>query len=148
MRSHAISGYYPLRLGGEKKICQPIRENFLDDKSNGFQLESSLIRSAEALSRLCLALAVATLFLVSQGTEIVEAGKRRWVDPHWFRGCSYFKIGWRWVQRALVMGYALITRLRLSPLPDPEPAMPSLNARAPASCPLDSFRFEVFPFSR
>ena len=28
-----------------------IEENFLDDKSNGFQLESSLIRSAEALKR-------------------------------------------------------------------------------------------------
>ena len=27
-----------------------IKENFLDDKSNGFQLESSLIRSADALS--------------------------------------------------------------------------------------------------
>ena len=29
-----------------------IEENFLDDKSNGFQLESSLIRSADALTRL------------------------------------------------------------------------------------------------
>ncbi len=29
-----------------------IEENFLDDKSNGFQLEASLIRSADALSRL------------------------------------------------------------------------------------------------
>ena len=29
-----------------------IEENFLDDKSNGFQLESSLVRDAEALTRL------------------------------------------------------------------------------------------------
>src|SRR5262249_25631083 len=34
-----------------------IEENFLDDKSNGFQLESSLIRCAQALSRLCLVVA-------------------------------------------------------------------------------------------
>gem|GEM_PF-4170720 len=32
-----------------------IEENFLDDKSNGFQLEASLIRSAKALERLCFA---------------------------------------------------------------------------------------------
>ena len=40
-----------------------IEDNFLDDKSNGFQLEASLIRSAPALERLCLVLAVATLYL-------------------------------------------------------------------------------------
>src|SRR5262249_36917368 len=34
-----------------------IEENFLDDTSNGFQLESSLIRSAPALTRLCVVLA-------------------------------------------------------------------------------------------
>lgn len=50
-----------------------IEENFLDDKSNGFQLETSLIRSAEALTRLCFVLAVATLFLVCQGSEVVES---------------------------------------------------------------------------
>ena len=40
-----------------------IEENFLDDKSNGFQLESSLIRSSEALERLCFVLAMTTLYL-------------------------------------------------------------------------------------
>jgi hypothetical protein len=34
-------------------------ENFVDDKSKGFQLESSLVRAADALTRLCLVLAVA-----------------------------------------------------------------------------------------
>jgi hypothetical protein len=102
-----------------------IEENFLDDKSNGFQLESSLIRSAEALSRLCLVLAITTLYLVAQGTQVVAAGKRRWVDPHWFRGLSYLKIGWNWVKRALVHGYEMITQLRLYGLPDPDPAMAS-----------------------
>jgi hypothetical protein len=70
-----------------------IEENFLDDKSNGFQLESSLLRSADILSRLCFVLATTTLYLVSQGTEVVRQGKRRWVDPHWFRGSRYLKIG-------------------------------------------------------
>jgi hypothetical protein len=65
-----------------------IEENFLDDKSNGFQLESSLVRDADALSRLCFVVAGATLYLVAQGTQVVAAHKRRWVDPHWSRGGS------------------------------------------------------------
>jgi hypothetical protein len=102
-----------------------IEENFLDDKSNGFQLESSLIRSAKALERLCLVLALTTLYLVSQGTEVVKQGQRRWVDPHWFRGQSYLKIGWKWVERALSRGYKLVTQLYLAAEADPEPAMAS-----------------------
>lgn len=102
-----------------------IEENFLDDKSGAFQLESSLFRSAEAISRLCLVLAIATLFLLSQGTEVVAMGKRRWVDAHWNRGNSYLKIGWKWVLRALIKGYELISCIFLSPLPDPEPALAS-----------------------
>ena len=88
-----------------------IEENFLDDKSNGFQLESSLIRSANALERLCCVLAITTLYLVAQGTAVVTQGKRRWVDAHWFRGQSYLKIGWNWVKLALSRGYELITQL-------------------------------------
>jgi len=102
-----------------------IEENFLDDKSNGFQLESSLIRSAEALTRLCLVLAVTTLYLVAQGTEVVNQGKRRWVDPHWFRGQSYLKIGWNWVKLALSRGWKLSPTIHLSSDCDPEPAMAS-----------------------
>jgi Transposase DDE domain len=102
-----------------------IEENFLDDKSNGFQLESSLIRSAPALTRLCLVLAMTTLYLVSLGVEVVKQGKRRWVDPHWFRGQSYLKIGWNWVKLALSRSLALLTNLHLSSDCDPEPAMAS-----------------------
>ncbi|MBW4471554.1 MAG: hypothetical protein KME45_14275 [Stenomitos rutilans HA7619-LM2] len=46
------------------------------------------------LSRLGLVLAIATLYLTSIGTTVVEQGNRCQVDPHWFRGNSYFKIGW------------------------------------------------------
>ena len=102
-----------------------IEENFLDDKSNGFQLESSLIRSAQALTRLCLVLAMTTLYLVTQGTEVVKQGKRRWVDPHWLRGQSYLKIGGNWIKLALSKGLDLITTVHLSSACDPEPAMAS-----------------------
>lgn len=102
-----------------------IEENFLDDKSNGFQLESSLIRSAQALERLCFVLAITTLYLVSLGSDVAKQGKRRFVDPHWFRGSSYLKIGWYWVNYALARGYTLLTSAYLSGEPDPEPAMAS-----------------------
>lgn len=128
-----------------------IEENFLDDKSNGFQLESSLLRSADALNRLCLVLALTTLFLVCQGTEVVETEKRRWVDAHWFRGSSYLQIGWKWVQRTLAVGYKkgyeLITKLRLSSLPDPEPAMASRKQAKERTSLRLSVRFEVFSWS-
>lgn len=102
-----------------------IEENFLDDKSAGFQLESSQIEDSMALSRLCLVLAVATLYLVSIGTAVVETGQRRLVDTHWERGLSYLQIGWRWVKRALYSGQRLRGFIWLSPEPDPEPAMAS-----------------------
>jgi hypothetical protein len=104
-----------------------IEENFLDDKSNGFQLESSLLRSADAVARLCLVLAVTTLYLVAQGTQVVAAHKRRWVDPHWWRGNSYLRIGWQWVKTALARGWALFATLHLSGVADPEPARASVS---------------------
>jgi hypothetical protein len=113
-----------------------IEENFLNDKSNGFQLESSSIRSAEALSRLCFVLTMTTLYLVSQGTVVVEQGKRRLVDPHWYWGNSYFRIDWKWVKRALSKGWDLITRLYLSGAPDPEPAMASRKQHAKRAMPI------------
>jgi hypothetical protein len=105
-----------------------IEENFLDDKSNGFQLEDSQLGSAEALERLCMVLAVATLYLVSQGVEVVSKGKRRLVDPHWFRGSSYLKIGWNWVKTALSKGWRLCRKLCLTGNSDPEPAMASFRS--------------------
>jgi hypothetical protein len=51
-----------------------IEEEFLEEKSNGFQLERSWIRSPIALSRLCLVLAIATLLLTAQGQQVVAAG--------------------------------------------------------------------------
>ena len=109
-----------------------IEENFLDDKSHGFQLESSLVRDADALTRLCFVLAVATLYLVAQGTQVVAAQKRRWVDPHWLRGNSYLRIGWQWVKSALARGWELFATLHLSGAPDPEPCRASASTPVPA----------------
>jgi hypothetical protein len=108
-----------------------IEENFLDDKSNGFQLENSLLRNAEAVARLCLVLAGTTLYLVAQGTQVVAANHRRWVAPHWLRGNSYLRIGWQWVKTALTRGWELFATLHLSGTPDPEPARASASHSLP-----------------
>ena len=109
-----------------------IEENFWDDKSNGFQLESSLVRDAEALTRLCLVLAVATLYLVAQGTQVMARQKRRWGDPHWLRGNLYLRLGWQWVKSALARGWELFATLHLSGTPDPEPSRASASSPLPA----------------
>jgi len=60
-----------------------------------------------------------------QGVEVVAAGKRRWVDTHWFRGNSYFRIGWQWVKTALECGWRLIHQVRFIGNHDPDPAIAS-----------------------
>lgn len=107
-----------------------IEENFLDDKSSGFHLESSLIREAEALTRLGLILATATLYLVSTGVSVVTLGLRRMVDTHWQRGLSYFKLGWRWLDHALAQTRFLLRFPWLDPAPDPAPVSASKSQDA------------------
>lgn len=102
-----------------------IEEELLDEKSNGFQLERSEIRSAPALSRLCLVMAVATLLLTVQGQQVVRTGKRRWVDAHWQRGNSYLRMGWNWFKGVLHQGWQLFSTIALSGEADPAPASAS-----------------------
>lgn len=99
-----------------------IEETFLDHKSNGFQWESSKLSEVSRLQRLCFVMAVATVVLVCQGVAVVAEGKRRCVDPHWFRGQSYARIGWNWLRRAVARGEAMTEPLVLLSCHDPEPA--------------------------
>jgi hypothetical protein len=107
-----------------------IEENFLDDKSAGFQLESSEIQQADALARLSLILAVATVYLVNSGVAVVTTGQRHQVDAHWQRGLSYLQLGWRWLRQALSQGKRLFKWLWLKPGPDPEPVFASAKQAA------------------
>jgi hypothetical protein len=96
-----------------------IEENFLDDKSGGFQLESSELFDSQALVRLGLIMATATLYLVSSGLAVVARGLRPLVDAHWKRGLSYFQIGWRWLKFALSNSLILFDFISFDPRPDP-----------------------------
>ena len=71
-----------------------LEEHCLDAQAPGFQLEASLLRSAQARDRLWCLLAFPTLSLVAQGPAVVTPGKRRWVDAPWLRGQRSLKIGW------------------------------------------------------
>ena len=119
-----------LRTFDEYGLRFDLEENFLDDKSAGFQLESGEIRDADALARLGLILATATLYLVSTGTAVVALGLRHAVDTHWQRGLSYFQIGWRWIRHALSHSEYLLPFFWLEPGPDPYPAIASKSQAA------------------
>jgi len=107
-----------------------LEENFLDDKSNGFQVEASRLTTTEALERLFLVLAVATLHFTSVGVEVERRQLRHWVDSHWDRGMSYFKIGWSWLRQQFRRGWPVLPPFWLDPDPDPEPARASRRQAA------------------
>ncbi len=107
-----------------------IEENFLDDKSNGFQVQASRLNTPEALERLFFILAIATLQFTSVGIGVVRAKLRRWVDTHWDRGMSYLKIGWKWLRQQQQRGWPSFALFWLDPAPDPEPAMASRRKAA------------------
>ena len=107
-----------------------IEESFLDDKSGGFQVESTKLDDPKAIIRLFLVLAVATLHFTSVGVAVVNQEKRRWVDTHWDRGMSYFKIGWFWLRQQFRKGWPVLPPFRLDPNPDPEPAIASRRKAA------------------
>ncbi len=105
-----------------------IEESFLDEKSGGYQIHTSELAAPEALERLNLILAIATVHLTSLGVGVVQVGKRRWVDPHWDRGLSYLNIGWRWQQQQYQRGWQAFAPFWLDPAPDPFPALASRRA--------------------
>lgn len=98
--------------------------SFKDDKSGAFDWEKSRLDSPEQVERMLLVMAVAVLYLVSEGTFLVNAGRRAEVDPHTRRGLSYLRLGLRAVHRALIHTRRLHLRLHLDPRPDPDPVCP------------------------
>jgi len=120
-----------------------LEENFLDDKTAGFQLESGEISDADAPTRLGLILASATLYLFSTGTVIVSLGLRHCVDTHWQRGLSYFQIGWRWIRHALAHFEYLLPFLWLDPGPDPYLAIASKSQAARPIATIFEIRREI-----
>lgn len=98
-----------------------IEASFRDDKSGGWDWEASPLTQPTQVDRLCLIMAVATLYTLTEGTFLADHGKRQELDPHDSRGLSYFQIGLRSFQRLISRGHKLRLRIALDPRPDPDP---------------------------
>lgn len=79
-----------------------IEEMFGDLKKHGFDLESTMLHTAEHLSRLTLVVAYLFDWLISAGAKIIHIGLRHFVDRKDRRDLSLFQIGWRFVDRQLL----------------------------------------------
>jgi hypothetical protein len=65
------------------------------------------------------------LLLTVQGQQVIATDKRRWVDAHWKRGNSYFRIGWNWFKGCLHQNWRLFPTVELQGGTDPQPAIAS-----------------------
>ena len=78
-----------------------VEEMFGDLKGHGFDLESTMLRHFERLSRLTLAVALLYVWLVSSGTRTIRTGLRHLVDRADRRDLSIFQIGLRFIERCV-----------------------------------------------
>ena len=79
-----------------------IEEMFGDLKSHGFDLERTMLRHAEKLSRLTLAVALLYVWSISTGTRTIRNSQREQVDRKDRRDLSIFQIGLRFIERLLI----------------------------------------------
>lgn len=85
-----------------------IEEMFGDLKANGFDLESTHLRSVFKLHRLTFAVVLLFLELVTFGSKIIKNGLRRLVDRSDRRDLSIFRIGLYMRERHLVNALHLV----------------------------------------
>jgi hypothetical protein len=78
-----------------------IEEMFGDLKKNGFDLERTMLRHFDRLSRLTLAVALLYIWLISIGTRTIRDGLRVLVDRKDRRDLSIFQIGLRFIERCV-----------------------------------------------
>jgi hypothetical protein len=78
---------------------------FGDMKAHGFDLESTMLRHAERLSRLTLAVAFLYVWMISTGIHTIKNGLRFLVDRRKRRDLSIFQIGLRFIDRQLLNSF-------------------------------------------
>jgi hypothetical protein len=91
-------GYYRRRMW--------IEEMFGDLKKHGFDLERTMVRHFERLSRLTLAVALLYVWLISVGTRTIRDGLRSMVDRNERRDLSIFQIGLRFIERCVINAHS------------------------------------------
>jgi len=88
-----------------------IEEMFGDLKSHGFDLECTMLRHADRLSRLTLAVALLYVWSISIGTKTVQDSQREQVDRKDRRDLSIFQIGLRFIERLLINSFPCSIKL-------------------------------------
>jgi Transposase DDE domain len=112
---------YGQRFGG-------IEPHFKDYKSAAFELTRSKIRDAQALSRLLMLLATATIVSISMAIEVIAQGRLNSIDWHAQRGLSFLQIGLRYINQLCYLRLPLPPFTSL-PRANPPPACASLKKR-------------------
>jgi hypothetical protein len=77
-------------------------EMFADFKKHGFDLQNTMLRNPPRLSRLTLAVAFLSVWLLAVGSRTIRAGLRHFVDRKDRRDLSVFQIGSRFIDRQLL----------------------------------------------
>jgi hypothetical protein len=84
-----------------------IEEMFGDFKKHGFDLELTMLRHFDRLSRLTLAVALLYVWLISVGTRTIQNGLRNLVDRNERRDLCIFQIGLRFIERCVINALTL-----------------------------------------
>jgi Transposase DDE domain len=127
---------YGQRFGG-------IEPHFKDYKSAAFELPRSRLRDADALSRLLMLLAAATIIAISVAIEVITQGALKSIDWHAQRGLSFLQIGLRHVNRLCYQRLPL-PPLRYLPRCNPPPACASLKKRDTMNTRVEFAKVTVF----
>ena len=112
---------YGQRFGG-------IEPHFKDYKSAAFEVPRSHIRDAEALGRLLMLLAAATLVALSIAIHVMAQDALKTIDWHTHRGLSFLQIGLRYINQLCYQRLPL-PPLAMLPRENPPPAYASLKKR-------------------
>lgn len=128
---------YGQRFGG-------IEPHFKDYKSAGFELMRTHLRDAQALGRLLMLLAAATVIAVSIAVVVVGEGRRKRLDWHSQRGLSFLQLGLRELQR-LCYQHLAIPRFTVLPPKSPAIAYASVKKREQRQTRIAFSRVTVVP---
>lgn len=74
---------------------------FGDCKEGGLRLNNTRLEHPERIARLFLTCAIAYIWMIVLGANVIKAGLSKYVDRSHRRTLSVFKIGWRWFKRQL-----------------------------------------------
>lgn len=110
----------PPRAARLADYCQRMRieELFRDLKGFGWQWQQSRVRRPERVARLLVVLALATLWMLALGEQLIASGRRALVEgarPRYSR----FQLGLRWFLRCLATDAPLPCTFTLPPSPAP-----------------------------